>query len=346
MHTSARRGTRKGSGRGHWIHRLIVTALLVGGMTAIAWPVGETVLGDQTVATEVTRYVSSVERAAPEVLSDELAEAHRYNDELPADKLNDPWGDDAATSSAAHDEYLATLDESSAMGRVLIPKIQVDLPIFHDATKASLAEGAGHMYGSSLPVGGDGTHAVIAGHTGMRARTYFDRLPELVSGDTFQIEVAGTNLTYQVDQMLVVEPWELEAVQRVDGADYVTLVTCYTPPGSHQQRMLVRGVRVPDPVDTTNETTTSTDSTTTTVSTAGYAPAPVAASIGIQEWMWLRLEIVAATALVLLAILAGWIVVDHRDRRARRRGSTAAAGSIDAPPLPENPAPPKRGMSE
>jgi len=168
--------------------------------------------------------------------------------------------------------------------------------------------GAGHMFGTSLPVGGPDTHAVIAGHSGMKNRTVFDRLPEVKLGQTFFIDVYGTTLTYRVDQIVVVEPWQLEAVQRVPGADNVTLVTCFTPPGGHRERMLVRGVRVPDVASSSSQT----ESGVVTVEA-------VTADTSILGWMWPR--ILAAGGSVALVIVLGvsWIVASRRTR-GRRSG--------------------------
>ncbi len=204
------------------------------------------------------------------------------------------------------------------MGRVRIPQIAVDLPIYHDATAQALARGAGHLYGTSLPVGGPDTHAVLAAHTAYTGRTFFDRLPEVTLGQTFFIDTYATTLTYQVDAIQIVEAWELEAVERVPGADHITLVTCITPPGEHLQRLLVRGVRVPDapaglPAEPTTQTAGGPD--------AAQAPTvpstvPATADTSVQSWMWPRLWLTGA-ATALAAIMAiSWIIGDRR--RAHR----------------------------
>lgn len=288
---------RPHSGQRRWPHRLIAVALVLGGAVVSAWPVGEALVGDRLDATETTAYVTSVADTPAGVLTRELKQAREYNADLPANSLNDPWDGSAATADPAHDRYLKTLDAARAIGRLRIPAIHTDLPIFHDADRLSMTYGVGHMYGSSLPVGGLGTHSVLAAHTGLRGRTRFDRLPELKINDTFQISVAKQTLTYRVDKIDVVEPWDLEAVQRVPGEDYVTLVTCYTPPGSHKQRLLVRGARVTDQ-----------QSSAASVTTQGSL------DIVIQTWMWPRLICVAVALLVVLAMLTSWAVSDRRIR--------------------------------
>ena len=232
-----------------------------------------------------------------------------YNAALSPASLWDPWGDEEPNLSPAHDAYLGQLDEFDAMARVRIPQIAVDLPIFHDATKLPLSRGVGHMYGTSLPVGGPDTHAVLAGHTALRGRTMFDRLPEVRLDQDFYIDAYGATLTYRVDRITVVEPWELEAVERVPGADHVTLVTCYTPPGQHKQRLLVRGVRVPDapaaaPADSGGQATQ-----------AAPAAAPATVDTSIQDWMVPRLALTGGSVVLALLMTLGWIVGDRRDAR-------------------------------
>lgn len=294
-----------------WPHRVLAVALVLAGGVVTAWPIGETLVNNTDGARETAAYVQAVQQADPAPLAEQLVRARAYNAALPATALFDPWGDEDPARSPAHDAYLKELAEFDAMGRVRIPQIQVDLPIFHDATKVPLARGAGHMYGTSLPVGGAGTHAVLAGHTGMKSRTMFDRLPEVQVGQTFFIDVAGTTLTYRVDRTDVVEPTELSAVERVPGADLVTLVTCYTPPGEHKQRLLVRGVRVPDAA--------------ASVSQVGVAAStPVATDTSVQEWMVPRLAVAGGAVGAVLLMMAAWTVDDRRDRLAAASGPRRA----------------------
>lgn len=293
--------------RRQWPHRLVAVLLVLGGGVLSAWPVAETFLNNGAGAQETVAYVRDVEQRQAsdgESLQEALVRARQYNRDLPPSALWDPWGDEEERTSASHDAYLHQLADFDAMGRVRIPQIAVDLPILHDATKVPLSRGAGHMYGTSLPVGGADTHAVLAGHTGMKSRTMFDRLPELSVGQDFFVDVYGTTLTYRIDQIKVVEPDQLDSVKRIAGGDYVTLVTCYTPPGEHKQRMLVRGIRVPDAAPQA-----------ATPSTHAVAPA---ADLSIQDWMWPRIY-AAGGAIVLVSVMAlAWAVTD---RRARRRES-------------------------
>ena len=141
--------------------------------------------------------------------------------------------------------YTDTLDVSGTgiMGYITIPKIGVELPIYHGTSDGVLQVAAGHLEGSSLPVGGAGTHAVISAHRGLPSAKLFTNLDELEVGDTFTITVLDRELTYEVDQISIVLPTETDLLQPVEGKDYVTLMTC-TPYGINTHRLLVRGKRI------------------------------------------------------------------------------------------------------
>ena len=141
--------------------------------------------------------------------------------------------------------YTDTLDVSGTgiMGYITISKIGVELPIYHGTSDGVLQVAAGHLEGSSLPVGGVGTHAVISAHRGLPSAKLFTNLDELEVGDTFTITVLDRVLTYEVDQISIVLPTETDLLQPVEGKDYVTLMTC-TPYGINTHRLLVRGKRI------------------------------------------------------------------------------------------------------
>ncbi len=141
--------------------------------------------------------------------------------------------------------YTDTLDVSGTgiMGYITIPKIGVELPVYHGTSDGVLQVAAGHLEGSSLPVGGAGTHAVISAHRGLPSAKLFTNLDELEVGDTFTITVLDRVLTYEVDQVSIVLPTETDLLQPVEGKDYVTLMTC-TPYGINTHRLLVRGKRI------------------------------------------------------------------------------------------------------
>ena len=129
------------------------------------------------------------------------------------------------------------------MGYISIPKIQVELPIYHGTSAEVLNVAVGHLQGSSFPVGGENTHAVISAHRGLPSAKLFSDLDQLVEGDTFTVTILDEVLTYEVEKIFIVKPDELDKLAIIPGGDYVTLMTC-TPYGVNSHRLLVRAHRV------------------------------------------------------------------------------------------------------
>ena len=178
---------------------------------------------------------------------DPLAEL--YDDpQNAANNASADGSDNSGDSASAKDkEYQSLLDSGDGvMGAIRIPKISVNLPVYHGTSELTLASGAGHLYGSSLPVGGKNTHAVITGHRGLVDAMMFTRLDEMRVGDYFYIEVMGRTLGYRVDRISVIEPNDTSKLKIVPGEDRVTLMTC-TPYGVNTHRLLVSAVRSPIP---------------------------------------------------------------------------------------------------
>ena len=185
---------------------------------------------------EQTKDMSGAERKAM------LKAAHEYNERLAAN------GDRWHMTDAQKREYDETLDVTGTgiMGYVTIPRIKVKLPVYHGTSDGVLQIAAGHLAGTSLPVGGATTHAVVSGHTGLPSARLLTGLDELQKGDTFAFHVLDETYTYQVDQISVVLPSEISKLNIEQGRDYATLITC-TPYGVNSHRLLVRGHRIPNP---------------------------------------------------------------------------------------------------
>lgn len=175
----------------------------------------------------------------------EMEKAKAYNDALVPSILPDSFAV-AAAADEPDAEYMAALNiaDDGIMGIVEIPKIDISLPIYHTTSKEVLEKAAGHLEGSSLPIGGEDTHAVITAHRGLPSAALFTDLDRLKEGDHFLIHVLDETLCYEVDQILTVEPDETDALAVEEGEDLVTLVTC-TPYGVNTHRLMVRGHRVP-----------------------------------------------------------------------------------------------------
>ena len=147
---------------------------------------------------------------------------------------------------SAAENYNSQLDiaGNGIIGYVIIPKIQVNLPIYHGTDAEVLDRGVGHLLGSSLPVGGKNTHTILSGHSGMASQKMFTDLEQLVPGDVFYLNVLGETMAYQVTEINTVLPYETDLLGIVPGEDLCTLVTC-TPYGINTHRLLVRGSRIP-----------------------------------------------------------------------------------------------------
>ena len=193
--------------------------------------------------------------------------------------------------------YAQTLDISGTgiMGYITIPKISVELPIYHGTDEGVLQVAAGHLEGSSLPVGGAGTHAVISAHRGLPSAKLFTNLDELEVGDRFTITVLNRVLTYEVDQISIVLPTEIDQLLPTEGMDYVTLMTC-TPYSINTHRLLVRGKRV--------ETMESQKHIRVAADAFRIEPIIVAPILAIP---------------MLLAALVGVLVAPHLRKRSKRR---------------------------
>lgn len=192
--------------------------------------------------------IAGYETAAASMGEDEaeemLARARAYNEDLLgfANRYN--------PTEREHQRYLDTLNvtEGGIMCYVEIPSIRVSLPVYHGVDSSVLQVAIGHIEGTSLPVGGPSTHAVISGHRGLPSAELFSNIDQLREGDTFMLQTLGETLTYEVDQIRIVEPDELDNIEIVDGQDLCTLVTC-TPYGVNTHRLLVRGHRVANDPD-------------------------------------------------------------------------------------------------
>lgn len=196
---------------------------------------------------EINRYSAAVSDLDDNTYDEILAAARKHNEKLAA-----KGRPNIKLSEEEIEEYesLLNISGTSLMGYVQIPKIDISLPIYHGTSSAVLQSGIGHLEWSSLPIGGESTHSIISGHTGLPSAQLFTNIDRLVIGDTFSVYILGETLTYEVDQILTVLPYELNDLKIVKGEDYCTLLTC-TPYGVNTHRLLVRGRRIETPDDET-----------------------------------------------------------------------------------------------
>lgn len=227
------------------IVKVLLVLLLFGGALALTmYPF----IANYLFENKTDSVVNSIEQSAQDIDDSEqkaaIEAAKKYNQTIANGhvQLKDPFDDEQLEQEAGEYNSLLNLTDDGVMGTIEIPSINVSLPIYHGTSDSVLEKGVGHLQGTSLPVGGESTHTVLTGHTGLSNAKLFTDLTEVEEGDIFFLNVMGEKLAYKVDQIKVVLPSELNSLKVVPGEDYCTLVTC-TPYGVNSHRLLVRGVR-------------------------------------------------------------------------------------------------------
>lgn len=226
---------------------LIPATLAFVGLLVVSYPAVANWLSQYNQAQIITSYVHQIDTVRPSA-HEQLSKAQEYNKALSAGALLEanthiPTGAGDLDDDSLNYDSILRANDSGLMGRIRVPKIHVDLPIYHGTSDEILLAGAGHLHGTSLPVGGESTRSVITAHRGLANAKMFTDLDQLEVEDTFSIEIFGEVFTYKIFDKKVVEPSETEALRAEAGRDLVTLVTC-TPLGINTHRILVTGERV------------------------------------------------------------------------------------------------------
>lgn len=231
-----------------WRPRALVAFLCAMGVAVLIYPQAAQWINAWSQANTIHSYsdgVAAVPGAERERL---LQEAHTYNSQLTGKPPPDPYSASTPATPetlAALTQYQGILNVDSAMARIRVPAINVDLPIYHGTSKESLDRGVGHLFGTALPVGGASTHSVLTAHRGIPESKFFNRLPELIVGDNIVIDVLGEQLVYRVTATEIVLPHETDSLARVPNNDLLTLITC-TPYAVNTHRLLVHAERTTD----------------------------------------------------------------------------------------------------
>ena len=224
---------------------IFVVILFVLGIGIMSYPMISAMINNHALAQGSEVYYNTVKNMDNKRYKELLAQAKNYNESLTDNVLiTDPFDEEAYRKIGANYEKTLDVDGKGMIGYVEIPKISVNLPIYHGTSEEVLQKGAGHLQNTSFPIGGKSTHSVISAHTGMPTATMFDYLTEMKKGDVFYIRVIGKTLKYKVDKIKVILPDETNNLRIIPGEDHVTLLTC-TPYGLNTHRLLVRGMRVP-----------------------------------------------------------------------------------------------------
>lgn len=273
-----------------WIKKnlssIILVLIFIIGLSLLLYPSFSDYWNSFHQSRAIASYAQTVTTIDDDQYEKMWAQAQEYNTTLA--KKQNRW----VLSEEEYEEYegLLNIGGTGIIGYIEIPNIKVSLPIYHGVDEAVLQIAVGHIEGSSLPVGGEGTHCVISGHRGLPSAKLFTNLDEMEEGDLFMMRVLDETLTYEVDQIRIVEPEDLSALDIEEGKDLCTLVTC-TPYGINSHRLLVRGHRV--------ENLESASSIRVTADAMQIDPVMVAPVIAVP----------------ILLILLIWLLVHYRKRR-------------------------------
>lgn len=218
---------------------ILLVLVFLTGVSLLLYPTVSDYWNSLHQSRAITEYAEQVAGLNNDLYDQFWSEAESYN------KVLLSKADRYELSDEEREEYerLLNVSGNGIIGYIEIPRIGCSLPIYHGTGESVLQIAVGHMEGTSLPVGGESTHCVLSGHRGLPSAKIFTELDKLSEGDTFMLRILDETLTYEVDQILIVEPYEMAALEIEEGRDYCTLVTC-TPYGINTHRLLVRGHRV------------------------------------------------------------------------------------------------------
>ena len=226
------------------IKDIIRMIVLLVAFSVLLYPTFSSYLNEKNSSRVVSYYDAESVKMSEAEKEQMLEDARAYNQEMLGNiDLIDPFSQENTEIDERY-QNLLNPDGTGMMGYIRIPKINVEIPIYHGTSESVLQAGVGHFWGTSLPVGGESTHTVLTGHRGLPTKTLFTNMDKLEIGDIFYIRVLDETLAYEVDQILTVLPSDTDALAIEPGKDYATLVTC-TPYAINTHRLLVRGHRIP-----------------------------------------------------------------------------------------------------
>lgn len=217
---------------------LFIKVTMMAGICLLLYPTISNKWNEKTQSKIIAGYTQTLEEISEKDYSDMLLQAQEYNEALKSDPDRfDPTEEDMQI----YNEVMNVTGDGT-MAYIEIPKLNIRLPVYHTVEESVLQIATGHIPGTSLPIGGEGTHSAISGHTGLTSAVLFTHLTDMELGDQFYIQAFNETLAYKVDQIDIVEPDEFNLLHIVEGHDYCTLITC-TPYGVNSHRLMVRGER-------------------------------------------------------------------------------------------------------
>lgn len=218
---------------------VLIIAVFFIGLSILLYPIVSNWWNELRQSRAIMDYETAVSQISLADYEKMLSEAKKYNEMIAEEGMQWVMDDD----QREHYNNILNVDGTGNMGYISIPKINVNLPLYHGVSEEVLLTSIGHIEGTSFPVGGETSHSVVSGHRGLPSSKLFSELDKLSEGDRWTVSILNETFTYQVDQIKVVEPDDLQFIQLEDGQDYMTLVTC-TPYGINTHRLLIRGHRV------------------------------------------------------------------------------------------------------
>ena len=222
---------------------IISIIFIILGVGIFLYPSISNYLAEKNHIDIIRNYDNLIVKINEEKINEEKEKARIYNENLSGDPVHDPFVIGSGYALPENYKEVLNVSDDGVMGYVEIPKISVYLPIYHGTSDEVLEKGVGHIQNTSVPIGGNSTHSILTGHTGLPNAELFTRLDELGIGDIFYIHVLDDVLTYKVFETKVILPDKIDELRILNGKDYVTLVTC-TPYGVNSHRLLVKAERV------------------------------------------------------------------------------------------------------
>ncbi|TYR19601.1 class C sortase [Corynebacterium urealyticum] len=315
--TAPRRGKKLNA------NAIIAVILILAGLGVLLYPVLATQWNNYQQSRAAEAYSQLEKGVPPEILNKAWEQAQHYNANLGDIDPGDAWTSSDDESSPAYQrylKYLSVLNETEAMGRIVLPSIKSDLPIFHGTSDRVLARGVGHLYGTDLPVGApgelgedgsippappEGRLSALSAHTGLQNATLWDNLDQIEKGDPVYVAAAGEKLKYEVRDIEVVTPDKTSLLRRTPNKDLLTLITC-TPYGVNTHRLIITAERVP--MDPQEESVFDGQGTTW------------------QWWMW---AILAAAAIIVLLLIRWWWKNFRKQKGEEAPASSGAGGTTE-----------------
>lgn len=239
---------------------IISIIFIILGVGIFLYPSISNYLAEKNHIDIIRNYDNLIVKINEEKINEEKEKARIYNENLSGDPVHDPFVIGSGYALPENYKEVLNVSDDGVMGYVEIPKISVYLPIYHGTSDEVLEKGVGHIQNTSVPIGGNSTHSILTGHTGLPNAELFTRLDELGIDDIFYIHVLGDVLTYKVFETKVILPDKIDELRILNGKDYVTLVTC-TPYGVNSHRLLVKAERVEYEEYSTGKSNTNSEET-------------------------------------------------------------------------------------